>query len=110
MTGRTQTVINLERLIEVRIINQTLPANRGARLLEINPHHQTQLILQFSHGIFEPACVLKRTLRVMDRAGPDDYQEPVVAPIQNARDFATEFVDRKSTRLNSSHIPLSRMP
>ena len=27
-----------------------------------------------------------------------------------ARDIATAIVDRKSTRLNSSHIPLSRMP
>src|ERR1043166_5142620 len=94
MTSRPQTVIYLEGLIEVWIINQTLPTDGRARLLKINPHHQTQLILQFSHGIFEPASVLKRSLRVMDRAGPDDYQQSVVTSIQNARDFATEFVDR----------------
>ena len=29
---------------------------------------------------------------------------------QETRERAFEMVDRKSTRLNSSHIPLSRMP
>ena len=28
----------------------------------------------------------------------------------NYKEFSIEYIDRKSTLLNSSHIPLSRMP
>ena len=31
-------------------------------------------------------------------------------PVCNVPDYCLDEVDRKSTRLNSSHIPLSRMP
>ena len=35
----------------------------------------------------------------------DNLRQPYLRPI-----FTNLFIDRKSTRLNSSHIPLSRMP
>ena len=46
-----------------------------------------------------------------DRLPAFDGMEPgdlAIVPIATLRSVATE--DRKSTRLNSSHIPLSRMP
>ena len=38
-----------------------------------------------------------------------DYVKPWIKSIKETG-FKGDVVDRKSTRLNSSHIPLSRMP
>ena len=40
---------------------------------------------------------------------PNEYALDTVA-CDEATEFSQEYLDRKSTRLNSSHIPLSRMP
>ena len=41
---------------------------------------------------------------------PEKLTGALTPPIYQTSTFAFENVDRKSTRLNSSHIPLSRMP
>ena len=44
------------------------------------------------------------------RKGHAQANVELVAAVLAARDHMRALVDRKSTRLNSSHIPLSRMP
>ena len=39
-----------------------------------------------------------------------EYLEHLGAIVFDSDQLARDVVDRKSTRLNSSHIPLSRMP
>ena len=43
-----------------------------------------------------------------DKHGNPIWAKQMVAPFKTQGNIVTE--DRKSTRLNSSHIPLSRMP
>src|ERR1051326_9159192 len=47
-------------------------------------------------------------VKIVDKTGPAGTHEE--GQIDKALRFVEEWIDRKSTRLNSSHIPLSRMP
>ena len=40
----------------------------------------------------------------------DEVEAIHLASLKVLQDHGIDFLDRKSTRLNSSHIPLSRMP
>ncbi len=44
LARQAQALVDLEAAVEVRIIDQALPAHRGARLLEVDPHHDQQLV------------------------------------------------------------------
>ncbi len=43
MPGLAQAVVNLEGLIEVRIVDEPLPTKRSAWLFKVNAHHDAQL-------------------------------------------------------------------
>ena len=52
-------------------------------------------------------------IKAMCNANPGDKMEIVtdqVAAFQDLKEYLSEQGDRKSTRLNSSHLKLSRMP
>ncbi len=90
LTTDVQTVLNLERVVQVRIVDQALPANGGTWLLEIHAHDQIQGIGHFRREHFQALGVFVGCLDVVDRARPDDDEEAVVGAIKNiANDFAT---------------------
>ena len=70
------------------------------------------IAINLRHANFEVTIVndSTRALAEVDRALPDliilDWMLPGFSGVQ----LAKRWRDRKSTRLNSSHIPLSRMP
>ena len=43
--GDAQAFADIERVVQVRIVDQPLPADRGARLFEIDAHQHEQAIL-----------------------------------------------------------------
>src|SRR6185503_17383063 len=68
---QAKSLVDAEAAIEVRVVDETLPADSGARFLEVNPHHDLERALEIVALIREPARVLHRSLRVVDGAGPD---------------------------------------
>ena len=48
--------------------------------------------------------------RVLDKGEPKYLNSPETPLFEKGRELYGLYQDRKSTRLNSSHIPLSRMP
>src|SRR3974390_528046 len=44
MAGLPQAVIDFVRLVEIRVVDQTLPADGGAGLFEVHPHYDVQLV------------------------------------------------------------------
>ena len=43
LPGQVQTLVDLEGVIQVRVVDQALPPDRGARLFEVNTHHHEQV-------------------------------------------------------------------
>ena len=73
-----QAFVDAEALVEVRVVDQALPADGGARLLEVHAHHDLQRVGVLLALRLQPAGVFERGRRVVDRARAHDHQQPVV--------------------------------
>ena len=62
-----------EAAVEVGVVDQPLPADRRARLLEVDAHHDAEVGGEFALDLGEPPRVLEAGLGIVDRARPDDH-------------------------------------
>ena len=60
--------------IQVRVVGQAFPADGGAWLFNIGPHHQQHILAHFAGQGGQVAGVFEGGLRVVDGAGADDDQ------------------------------------
>ena len=74
----TQTFVNPEAFVEVRVIDQALPADGGARFLEVNAHHNFQRASVLFALLHEAACVFDGGDRIVNRTRTNHYQQAVV--------------------------------
>ncbi len=84
LAGNAQPFIDAETLVQIRIVDQPLPAHRGARFFEIHPHDDFQLARMLFAQHRQPLGVVERGLGVVDRARADDEQQPVVLAVDDA--------------------------
>jgi len=75
----TETLVNLEGLVDIGVVNQTLPADSRPRLLEVGAHDDDKVILELLGESLEPVAVLNRSGGIVNRTGANDDQETVVA-------------------------------
>src|ERR1051326_238523 len=94
-----------------RVVRQHYFANKGipktTLLASLREKYGNETLTNVSQG--KPATndsKIESLLWLFDEQG---HPAPLSSSGGNAPDYATT-IDRKSTRLNSSHIPLSRMP
>jgi cobaltochelatase CobN len=62
----------LEAIIDIRVIDQTLPAHRGAGLFEVGAHNNKQVILVFYLESEQFVAVFQCCSWIMDRAWSND--------------------------------------
>ena len=77
--ARAQAVVDLEGAVEVRVVDQALPADGGARLLEVDAHHDGQRIGEFVRERLELPGVVACRNGIVDGAGPDDDKQARIA-------------------------------
>jgi cobaltochelatase CobN len=70
LAADVQAVLDLERVIQVRVVDQAFPADGGAWLLEIHAHDQVQGVGDFRGQHLQALGVFVGGLDVVDRAGP----------------------------------------
>lgn len=91
--GFLQARLDVAAAIEMRIHDEPLPADGGARLLKINPHDQENPIPHLlaqgrqALGIFPPS------LHVVDRAGTHHEKESLVIALEDALDLLSHAED-----------------
>src|SRR5690606_26982148 len=73
--------------VQVRVVDQALPAHGGAGLLEVGAHDQQQVVLHLGAQGREAAGVVQPRLRVVDRAGADHDEQPVVGAGEHVTDL-----------------------
>jgi len=78
-----QAVIDVERIVQRRIIDQALPADRRPRFLKIDPHDHKHVLLDALRLLFQLHRIVDRSLGIMDRARPHNRQQAVVFPAQD---------------------------
>ena len=81
--GEPQTGVDVAGAVQVRVVDQALPADRRARLLEVHAHHDQQIVGKPLGLGAQPFGVLARRLDVVDAAGADDHHQPVVLAVQH---------------------------
>src|ERR1700722_948375 len=106
-----QPFVDLEAVVHVRVVDQTLPADRRARFFEIHAHHYFKLASETLALLDEPARVFQGGSCVVDRARSYDHDQAILHAMQNAvhrlagvvdevryRFRAREFTDQVSGR------------
>ena len=77
-----QALADVVAAVDVGVVDQSLPADRRSRLLEVHAHHDEQFAFGLLHHLRQPVRVVERGVRVVHRAGADDDEQTVVLPIQ----------------------------
>ena len=85
-SGREQPVVDPEAPVQPRVVDEALPSDRRARLLEVGPHDDDQIVLVAIGQSGQPVGVLEPGLGVVDRAGSDDDEQTVVPAVEDRRD------------------------
>ena len=87
--GPTDALFDVEAVVQVRVVDQALPAERRTRLLEVGAHHEVERVAGLAgQGAQSPGVVHGR-LGVVDRAGPDHHEQTVVTTRQDVLDASS---------------------
>src|SRR3546814_3309519 len=80
---QVQAAVDAEAAIQVRIVDQSLPAHRGARLFEIDTHHDLQRATEAFALLPQSPGVVHRCGNVMDRAGTYHHGQAIVLAVRS---------------------------
>jgi hypothetical protein len=83
LARKAQPLVHVEGLVQVRVVDEALPADGGARLLEVNAHDDREVVAQPVALALHARRVLDRRLVVVDRARPHHDEQPVVGAAQD---------------------------
>jgi hypothetical protein len=101
---QAQALVDLEAAVHARVVDQALPAHRGARLLEIHAH-QDQQVIGMTHGFLpQLACVIHRGVVIVDRAGADDDGQAVVGTVKHAMQGLAGFPSGRRSRIGGGKL------
>ena len=79
-----QALVDVETAVQVGIVDQSLPADRGARLLEVHAHDDLERALESLALLAQAAGVLQRRGGIVNRARTDHDGETIVRAVQDA--------------------------
>jgi hypothetical protein len=84
--GELESGADVVATVQVRVVDQSLPAHRGARFLEVAAHDHEQVVLEFAGEGRQELGVLEARPGVVDGAGADDHEQPRILAAQDPAD------------------------
>ena len=96
-----QAFVDAVALIQVRVIDQPLPAHGGAGLLEVHPHHDLQRACVLRTHDLQAVGVFDGGVRIVDGAGANHHQQPVVGA---GHDVVDVLAGGRNQRLHSGSL------
>jgi hypothetical protein len=106
LPGEAQALGRLEGLVQVRVVDQALPAYDCARLLEVHAHGDDEPARVPVRGGLEERCVLLGGCDVVNRARADDDEDALVAPRHDRGDVPSGRRDAGGARVVKGVLPL----
>ena len=88
----TQAVVDVERTVQVRVVNQTFPTHRRARFFKIHAHHNQQFFFIFLAQHQQTFGVFQGGFGVVDGTRTDNHQQAVVLAVNQIGDFMPRAV------------------
>src|SRR5207302_4880788 len=77
LAGDPEALADAVAFVKVRIVDQSLPAHRRARLLKIDAHHDLKRIGHTLSLDRKMPRIVERGHWIVDRAGADNDEQPV---------------------------------
>src|SRR2546427_553614 len=99
-----EALVDGEGAVEVRIVDESLPADRRARLLEVDAHHETEVAAELVGGLLQTARVVDPGRWIVDGAGADDDEQAVVLAGQDTNDLLAGAADDERTQLTQRQL------
>ncbi|KAG1450799.1 hypothetical protein G6F57_016320 [Rhizopus arrhizus] len=81
-TGDAQALVDPEAAVQGGVVDQALPAHRGARLLEVHAHDDFQFAGQRIAQWLQALGVLDGRMRIVDRARAHHHRQAVITALQ----------------------------
>ena len=98
LASQAQALVDGVAAVEMRIVDQPLPADGRARLFEIHAHDDPHVVHNPLRKRGQACGVLQRGATVVDRARADDHEEAIVLGIQDAHQGVASAADHVRTR------------
>src|SRR5690606_41447026 len=98
LSGNSQSLVDLERLINIWVVDETLPSNGGTRLLEVGTHDDDKVILKLVAELDQACSVFEGCGWVVNRARADNHKELVGSTGDDFDGFLTTFEDSSLSR------------
>jgi hypothetical protein len=89
LTRNAETLVNLEGVVDIGIVDETLPANGCSGLLEVGAHHDAEIVGELVRELLESGSVFLSGGRVVNGAGTDNDEEPVALAKDNVGSILT---------------------
>ncbi len=83
VTSNAQAFVDAESSIQIGVVDQPLPTDGGARLFEINPHHDFEIVCQPPANLRQSARIFNRRVRIVNGTRSDHDEQPIRAALQN---------------------------
>lgn len=99
LAGNAKTLVDLVRLIDIWIVDQTLPSDGCAWLLEVGAHDNAEVAGELLGEGLQARAVLERGGWIVDGAWADDDQEAVVLAHDNLDGILATLDDGLESRL-----------
>lgn len=84
LARHAHALVDVEAAVQVRVVDQPLPTDRGAGLLEIHAHHDFQVRAETVTHRLQALRVFDRGAGVVDRTRADHDDHAVVHAVQDA--------------------------
>lgn len=93
LPAHSQPLVDLVAFVDVRIVDQALPANSRAWLLEVGAHNDAEVIFELVGQFDKAGAVLDGCLGVVEGAWSDHDAETVIALLDDLDGFGAAFAD-----------------
>ena len=87
-----QALVDFEGAIQVGVVDESLPADGGARLFEVDAHDDQQVLVELIGGGLQAAGVVDGGLRVVNGARADNDQQTIVFTGDDAGDVESRLL------------------
>lgn len=104
LAGDTETLVDLVRLIDIRVVDQTLPANSCARLFKVGAHDDAEVALKLLGELDEARAVLDSGLGVVHGAGTADDEKTVIALLDDLNGLFAALEDGRDGVCGSGNL------
>ena len=89
LSRHAQALVDLERVVDIRVVDQALPSDGGPGLFQVCAHDDEQVVLVLLLELQQAVAVLEGSLGVVDGAGADDDHQAalVIATVNDVSCF-----------------------